>query len=441
MLYTFSGNANFKNKPFKNKPMDKSLLKEIILEQKKYIDTLEEGTEREDLLKLKKLFKMPHTLVVAGIRRVGKSTLLVQIMRRFFLKESFYFNFEDERLLNFTTSDFNSLYELLVELFSQRKIFFLDEVQNVKAWEIFVRRMQDKGFKFFITGSNASLLSRELGTKLTGRYIPQVLYPFSFREFLSFKDYRFQEDSLYQTAERGQIKKLFSEYLENGGMPEYLKYQNQEVLKSVYEDILYRDIAVRYDIKETKSLRELALYFLSNLGTLFTYNALKKFLKLGSVNTVKSYVNYLENSFLIFTVNLFSYSLKQQTVAAKKVYCLDNGLANAIAFRFSQDREKFLENLVFVELKRRGEEVYYYKTKSNLEVDFLLRKGRTAKQVIQVAQKLSDIKTREREIKSLISALKELKLKQGLILTEDTEEEIEQEGKKIIVQPVYKWLL
>ena len=421
--------------------MDKSLLKEIILEQRDFIDRAEQGIEREVLLGLKKYFKLPHTLVVAGIRRVGKSTLLVQLMRSFYKDTSYYFNFEDERLLNFKPNDFNSLYELMVELFDERKVFFFDEIQNVKGWENFVRRMQDRKFKFFITGSNASLLSRELGTKLTGRYLSQKLYPFSFKEFLSFKNYKFQQNNLYKTVERGKLKKFFNVYLKEGGMPEYLQYQNKEVLKNVYEDILYRDIAVRYDIKETKSLRELALYFLTNLGGLFSYNKLKKNLGLGSVNTVKSYVEHLENSFLIFTINLFSYSLKQQSVAPKKVYCLDNGLANAVSFRFSRDKGKFLENLVFVELKRRDEDIYYYKTKNNLEVDFLLKKGRKVKQLIQVSQNLKEAKTKEREVKGLTTALKELKLKQGLILTEDEEETITLKGIKIVVQPVYKWLL
>ena len=421
--------------------MDKSLLKEIILEQRDFIDRTEQGIEREALLNLKKYFKLPHTLVVAGIRRVGKSTLLVQLMRSFYKDTSYYFNFEDERLLNFEPNDFNSLYELMVELFGEKKVFFFDEIQNVKGWENFVRRMQDRKFKFFITGSNASLLSRELGTKLTGRYLSQKLYPFSFKEFLSFKNYKFQQNNLYKTVERGKLKKFFNVYLKEGGMPEYLQYQNKEVLKNVYEDILYRDIAVRYDIKETKSLRELALYFLTNLGGLFSYNKLKKNLSLGSVNTVKSYTEHLENSFLIFTINLFSYSLKQQAVAPKKAYYLDNGLANAVSFRFSRDKGKFLENLVFVELKRRDEDIYYYKTKNNLEVDFLLKKGRKVKQLIQVSQNLKEAKTKEREVKGLTTALKELKLKQGLILTEDEEETITLKGIKIVVQPVYKWLL
>ncbi|MCK5475989.1 MAG: ATP-binding protein [Candidatus Pacebacteria bacterium] len=421
--------------------MKRTLLKEIILEQQKEIKKKDGGIERIKLSQVKKYFKLPHTVIIAGIRRTGKSTLLFQIMDKFYKNNCYYFNFEDERLLNFQVEDFNALYELFIEIKGKKKNFFFDEIQNIKGWENFVRRMQDQGNKFFITGSNASLLSKELGTKLTGRYVYLELLPFSFKEYLSFKNISFNENSFFQTAERAKLKRNFSSYLKEGGMPEYLKYQEKEVLARTYEDILYRDIAMRYDLKQVKALRELALYFLSNLACLFSYNSLKKFLKLGSVNTVKNYVEYLENSFLIFTVNLFSYSLKQQFVAPKKVYCIDNGLSNSISFRFSRDKGKFLENLVFLELKRREEEIYYYKTKNNLEVDFLIREERKVKKLIQVTKSLDDFKTREREMKSLITAMKELKMKNGLILTEDEEDLIKDGNLKITVLPIWKWLL
>jgi len=421
--------------------MDKSLLKEIILEQKKEIQKIELGIEREKLSAIEKQIKLSHTIVIAGIRRVGKSTLLRQIMNSFYKDNCYYFNFEDERLLNFESKDFNNFYEILLELFGEKKVFFFDEIQNISGWENFVRRMQDSGFKFFVTGSNASLLSKELGTKLTGRYISQELYPFSFKEFLSFKGYEFDQKDLYQTVKRAKIKKFFNEYFKKGGLPEFLKYKDKEVLKKVYEDILYRDVATRYEIKEVKALRELSLYFLTNLACLFSYNRLKGMLKLGSVNTVKSYTEYLENSFLIFTVNLFSYSLKKQFIAPKKIYCIDNGLADSVSFRFSKNKGKFLENLVFLELKRRGHEIYYYKTENNLEVDFVLRKGIKIVEAIQVSQKLTDKKTKEREIKSLIQSLKELKLKKGMIITDDEEDVIKIDNLVINVVPCWKWLL
>jgi len=188
-------------------------------------------------------------------------------------------------------------------------------------------------------------------------------------------------------------------------------------------------------------LRELGLYLLSNIGTTFSYNNLKKILGLGSMNTVKSYADFLENSYLIFMISRFSYSLKQQFVSLKKVYCIDNGLAEAVAFQFSKNKGKFLENLVFLELRRAYPEIYYYKTANNLEVDFLIKSGKKDLTLIQVADNLDNEKTRQREINALIKAMDELKLKSALILTEDTEEEISLKGKVIKVKPIYKWLL
>ncbi|MEW6103242.1 MAG: ATP-binding protein [bacterium] len=421
--------------------MERELLKEIILEQQEVIKNKEIGIERQDLSKIKEYIPLLHTILISGMRRVGKSTLLAQIIDRFYKGNIYYLNFEDERLINFEPEDFNHLYESFVELFGKQKAFFLDEVQNVKGWEMFVRRMSEAGFKFFITGSNASLLSKEIGTKLTGRYLTCELYPFSFKEFLKLKGYLLTKNALSLTAKRAEIKGLFNEYLKEGGMPEYLKFRNPEILKKVYDDILYRDIVARYDIKETKSLRELALYFLSNPGSLFSHNKLKKALGLGSVNTIKAYTEYLENSFMIFVANIFSYSLKQQFIAPKKAYCIDNRLADCISFKFSKNRGKFLENLVVTELRRRGKELYYYKTRKGLEVDILIRKGEGVEGLIQVTQSLSDVTVRQRELKSLTAAMEELGLQKGLILTQDEEEKIKLSDKVINVKPVYKWLL
>lgn len=421
--------------------MNKELLKEIIVEQHQNLSTKDEGLKREIIEDLQKQFKLPHSLVISGIRRVGKSTLLLQIMRNYYQDKCYYFSFEDERLLNFTSQDFNQLHELFIELFGEKKVFFFDEIQNIEGWENYVRRMQDTGFKFFLTGSNASLLSRELGTKLTGRYLSVELHPFSFSEFLSYKEYKLKKEYFQTTAERGKIKRLFNQYLKNGGMPEYLKYQDQEILKRIYEDILYRDIVTRYDLKEVTALRSLALYYFTNLATLVSFNKLKELLRLGSVNTISSYTNYLENSFLVFTINLYSYSLAQQFIASKKVYCLDNGLAESVSFRFSQDKGRFLENLVFIELKRRRQEIFYYKTKVGQEIDFVLREGKDIKTVIQVSENLNNEKTKKREVESMKQALLELNLDEGLILTFDEQEEIIVDNKLIKILSVYQWLL
>ena len=421
--------------------MHKSLLKEIVLEHEKDRQDIDAGIPRAALSIASRHATLPHAVVVSGVRRSGKSTLLNQIISDLYKKGVYYFNFEDERLVDFDVDDFNHLYEVFLELYGDKKIFFFDEVQNVPQWEVFVRRMQGKGCKFFITGSNASLLSKELGTKLTGRNVNVELFPFSFMEFLSFKGFQLSKNGLSLTSERAAIKKYFAEYLKYGGMPEYLKYQDTTLLKRLYEDILYRDIVARYGIKQVKPLRELGLYLLSNIGGTFSYNNLKNVLGLGSMNTIKRYADFMENSYLIFLVSKFSYSLKQQFVSLKKIYCIDNGLSEAVAFQFSKNKGKFLENLVFLELRRKFQEIYYYKTTNNLEVDFLFKSGKNDLKLIQVADNLDNEKTRQRELNALEKAMDELKLKTALILTEDTEEEIVLKGKVLMVKPIYKWLL
>ena len=421
--------------------MEKQLLREIILEQKDLMESLEPGTKRDALDTVRRYLALPHTVVISGIRRSGKSTLLRQIMGEFYNNDAYYFNFEDERLLNFGPQDFNVLYEVFLELFGEKKIFFFDEIQNVEHWETFVRRMQDYGHKFFITGSNASLLSRELGTKLTGRCVMVSLFPFSFREFLHFKGQDITFNTLSVTKGRSLAKRLFNEYLEHGGMPEYLKYKDTVVLKRTYDDILYKDIVVRHEIKAVKELRELSLYFMSNSGCIFSCNNLKNMLQLGSVNTVKSFTDYLENSFLLFTSNVFSFSLKKQFITQRKAYSIDNGIMNAISFQFSRNRGRFLENMVFVELKRRYEEVYYYRTKNGREVDFLVRHDKRNIILIQVTDSFSGAIVRQRETDALFAAMEELKVHKALILTDDNEETIRMKGKTLTVKPVYKWLI
>lgn len=421
--------------------MDSELLKEIVIEQQKVLETRPVGIERNGLEQLKEYFTLPHVVIIAGIRRAGKSTLLSQIQHSLQPNGAYYFNFEDERLLDFQVADFNRLYEVLLELYGERKIFFFDEIQNVQGWERFVRRMNDRGFKFFITGSNASLLSRELGTKLTGRHVSYTLYPFSFQEYLLFQGYQLQKKDMLETTKRAVIKKHFIEYIQQGGMPEYLTYHNPESVQEVYNNILYRDIIVRYGITETKSLRELSLYLLSNIGVPFSFNGLKKVLGLGSMNTVKSYIEYLENSFLFFTLNLYQDSVKRQIIAPKKVYSIDTAFIDIMGFRFSENQGRLLENIVFLELLRRGGDIYYYKTEQKGEVDFLIRQNKKQTAIIQVSWRIEDEKTKQREVQNLIAAMDELHLERSLLLTYDTSETIKVEKKTITVQPVYQWLV
>lgn len=418
--------------------MDIQVLREIIREQKAVFEA--EGPEglieREALKKVSEFLKLPHTLVISGLRRSGKSTLLKQIHKNFCGNELvYYLNFEDERLIGFEAGDFNLLYETFIELFGKSSVFFFDEIQNVEGWEHFVRRMYDRGFKFIITGSNSSLLSRELGTKLTGRYVGLELYPFSFLEFLKFKGIPSPKEPL--TEERGLIKGAFNEYLEKGGIPEYLRFENVELLKTLYENILYKDILVRYGLGDEKALRELSLYIFSNYSSEVNYSKLQKMLGLGSANTVKNYIGYLENSYMVFTIPKYDFSLKKQIYAPKKVYAIDSAFINLISFKFSRDRGKMLENLVFLELKRRSMDLYYHRGRQ--ECDFIVAENEKPVEAIQVTMALTG--NREREYGGLLEALEAYGLDSGIILTESEEFEETIQGKKVIVRPIWKWLL
>lgn len=303
------------------------------------------------------------------------------------------------------------------------------------------RRLIDEGYKLFISCSNASLLSRELGTRLTGRYLALELLPFSFREYLRFFNIDPDEYSeTLTTAQIGELLKQFNDYVRNGGIAMALKFPQMDVHKTLYENVIFRDIMTRYGIKHDKELRELSLYLLSNTGKPFAYNKLKGNLGLGSVTTVKNFVDCLCDSWLFFTTNVFRFSLKDQTgpQSAKKVYAIDTGMINSLAFKVGEDRGRLLENIVFLELVRRRSEIYFFRTKKCLEVDFYLK---NPGKLIQVCASMENSETEKRETGALIAAMEELKIKDAMILTEDEERDITVKNHKIRVMPVYKWLL
>jgi len=420
--------------------MDKDTIKQVVLEQERANKIATTGIQREQLASIESLVPLPHAIVISGVRRCGKSTLMRQILKKHYEDQYYFVDFEDERFVNFTTQDFNILYEVLIELYGLKQVFFFDEIQNIEGWELFVRCIHRDKNKVFITGSNASLLSSELSTRLTGRHIVVELLPFSFREYLQYYRITYNEKSFLITQEKAILKKYFNDFLENGGMPEYLEHKNPLVLKNVYENILYKDVIVRYDVKEVKAIRELTLDLLSNFGTPLSYTNLKNSLNLGSVNTVKNYIHYLENAYLIFTLDRFSFSVSQQTLLQKKVYAIDTGLVKQIAFHFSNKQGRYLENIVYLELRRRYKEIFYYKTEGNLEVDFLIREGTKIALLIQVTESLKDPKTRDREYTALVKAMGEVHAEKGLILTQD-EEPADPEFPKIEVAAIYQWLL
>lgn len=412
--------------------MKLDILEEVVIDQKENIAKKEIGFKRH--INTEKTLNTKQITVISGIRRCGKSTLLWQLMQNF--DSYYYLNFDDERLINFTIEDFRELMIIFKKQYNASTIFF-DEVQNVEGWERFIRRLFDEDYKIFITGSNSKLLSSELATHLTGRYIKIELYPFSFAEFLEFNKVSTEKLS---SDTKSKILKNLDEYLNNGGFPEYLKYKDEEFIKRVYEDVVYKDLIARFKIRNINQFKKLSHYLFSNFTGEISYNSLKTILGIKSANTISEYISVLQEAYLLFELYKFEYSLKKQYTSNKKIYAIDNGIRNKVAFRFSEDKGKLLENIVFTELKRRQKEVFFYKTKNNKEVDFLYFEDNIY-HLFQVAYDINDHKTREREINSLIEASKEIENSKLYLITYNSQEKIAFEDKTISVVPVWKWLL
>lgn len=398
----------------------KETLAEVAGSQSEYILNSDYGIPREETDQIKIPFKF--AIVISGIRRSGKSTLLRQLISRF--KSFNYFNFEDVRAFGFELGDFKRLEEIFAAK-PGSNVYFFDEIQNVANWEIFVRTLVDKKKKVIITGSNASLLSKEIGTKLTGRHIRYELFPFSYIEYLTF-------------SRRKPSVKSFKSYFLNGGFPEYLKNCNDLILQELFNDIIARDIIVRYNLRNSKVVKDIALYLLSNVGKEFTYQRLKKLYELGSANSVITLLNYYEDSYMLFTIPQFDYSFRKQIVNPKKIYAVDTGFIRANSVSFSRDEGRLFENVVFLQLKRKSKEIFYFR-KDN-ECDFITKDAKQRLNAYQVCYKLEE-ENKKREINGLLDALDYLNLKSGLILTFNQEDEFNIKGKKIIVKPVWKWLL
>ncbi len=412
----------------------KELLRSVIFDQQ--LEQWNEGFIRRQISDA--VMQGEEIVVISGIRRCGKSTLLNQI-RYFHEEKDYYLNFDDERLIHFRVDDFQLLYETFIELFGMQQTFYFDEIQNVPGWERFVRRLHDQRNKVYLTGSNATMLSLELGTHLTGRYVTIELYPFSFREFLQFKGQPVSAKELSATSGRATLQRLFSEYLTQGGFPSYLKSGNSEYLKSLFESILYRDVMVRNRLTGERELLELVNYLASNLSRPVSFNALAGITGVKNATTIKNYLYFLQNSYLLFLVSKFDFALKKQIQNAKKIYFIDNALVKRIGFTFSGELGRYLENLVFIELKRRSAEIFYYHDR--LECDFIERKGIGVHSAIQVCYTLDGAETRNREVAGLKAAMEHFNLPTGMILTNDQEETITAGDKKISVIPVWKWLL
>ncbi len=424
------------------------MFEKIIAEQNKHwTDALTEtGIPREKLEKLVLYINQKQILVITGIRRAGKSYLLKQLIEHLLKHKT---NAKNILFLNLETPYFEEYkdkvlylekifeeYRSLVD--PQGKIFvFLDEVQFFKNWQVFVKAKYETGaVKFVITGSNSWLLSSEYATLLSGRTINLDLYPFSFSEFCTAKKIEINSKIAIATNE-SKIKKVLREYLKWGGFPEitFLESEEQksEILINYYNNIVYRDIIPRFQIANIRQTQELAHYLLSNIGKVTSYNQLSKIIGI-SDKTVKEYIHYFIQSYLLFEVTIYSPSLKKQMANQKKVYAGDVGFPRALGFSFSEESGRFLENIVYLELKRKNQEIYYFKEQR--ECDFIVKERKKGISAFQVCSLITP-ENREREFGGLKEAMEKLNLKHGTILTLDQEES----AGKINVIPVWKWML
>ena len=389
-------------------------LKNCVKSQKEELDLIDVGIKRE--LEIDE--NVPHILVISGIRRAGKSTLLKQVIKRH--KSFNYFNFEDPRAIGFEVNDFQKLKEIFYEENHKSDRTFFDEIQNVEGWERFVRYLHDMKEKVMITGSNASLLSRELGTKLTGRYLGYEVFPFSYSEFLVFNKEK-------------PCKESFESYLLYGGFPEFLVSKKNEYHRELFKSIINRDIIVRHNLKEGKPIIDLGLFLITNSGNEFSYNRLKSLLDIGSATTVSEYVSFLEDCYLLFTVPKFEFSYRKQIKNPKKVYCIDTGLSKNISASNLDDKGKYLENAVYLFLRRKYKEIFYFKEKR--ECDFVVRDGGKVIMAVQVCHELTSGNL-ERELGGLKEAMSKFKLKEGFIITLDGNDKFE----NVNVVPAWKWM-
>jgi len=414
------------------------------------VNLSQDTVPRLSLPEISRFMPDKQILALIGIRRAGKSTLMFQLMEELVHrgtdeKNLLYVNFEEPLFTQYLSLDMlDNILTAFREIVrpSGRIVLFLDEIQNIPSWERWVRVRTDQGVKVIISGSSSKLLSSELATLLTGRQISFHVYPFSFREFMFFQGVH-AENLLDTLKQKAQIGALLHDYLKWGGFPEAVlmtdEYKKRILLTQYFEDILYKDVAFRHGLKDINLLKKLGVYVLTNIGNKISYSRLAREMALPSVETVRHYFSFLQEAFLLYELPKFSFKYREQVKAPRKLYAADPGMRNAVAFRFSQDIGRLAENFVFLELKRRGYEVFYFQKKH--EVDFYARHESGDALLVNVAWEIAGRATRQREVTGLQEAMSELGVDRALLLTERTEEEIKVPEGDIAVRPLWLWTL
>lgn len=437
--------------------MNKEKIIEVLSEWNFWAKDINTGILRVNYLdKLFKFIKSDKVISIVGVRRSGKSTLIRQMAKTLIQKNVssnniLIINFEEPQFEYLDVKFLIKIYQAYLEIIKpQGKPFiFLDEIQNVKGWERFVRSINEKKeAHIVISGSSSNLLSEELATVLTGRQLYFEIFPLDLYEFLNFRSIKIEtkRDIVINAL---TIKRILREYIHFGGFPEVVLNEDEEfrrrVLISYYEDIINRDVVQRFRIKKIDQLKVLARFYLTNISSYISFNSVSRFIKL-PVETIRRFSSYIETSYLVFFIKRFSFSVKEQENSARKIYSIDAGLSNSVGFKFSKDLGKIAENIVALKLKAIQTqnpfiEIYYWKSHhGDKEVDFIIKDGLEVKKLIQVCWDVSDEKTKKREIEALLKAMEEFNLKEGLIITEDYDEEQKIKGMKIVFVSLWKWL-
>jgi predicted AAA+ superfamily ATPase len=414
--------------------MDKKHLREVLIDQKEAFENQSGLIERD--LPLDGYLKTRQVVVISGVRRCGKSSLMFLIKEALNLGESeyCYCNFDDERITYYPTL-LNDIYAIHLEMYREEPTFFFDEIQEIPGWEKFVNRMYEQGKKLFVTGSNATLLSSEISTSLTGRNKVLKLFPFSFSEYLRLQKRAYDIQRL-SVKQRSLLMNDLDTYLTMGGFPLVLKENDPEIAHSLFQDILYRDIVARYNLSNVEEIKRIGIYLLSNIGKIFSYATLQSISGVKSLSSVKNYLHYYESSYLLYYLRKFDYSVKKQVMNSRKAYVVDNTIARRLGFRFSEDKSRLLENAVFVELRRRGKEVYYFSGRN--ECDFLVKENLDITEAIQVTAELNT-RNFDRKMGGLTEAMQKFNIPKGtlIVLQESvlTKRQTDNRGK-IIRNPI-----
>lgn len=384
-----------------------------------------------------KWLETKQVVVISGVRRCGKSYLLRQIRKKS-VERDYFLRFDDDRLINFTVEDFETLDSCFAEIYGLQRTYFFDEIQNVTGWELYVRRLYNQGAKVFITGSNAKMLSREMGTHLSGIHLPVELYPFSFAEYLQFREIQVDKKDFYTTLGTAALVRELKAYMQSGGFPAYLAGESDDYISSLYQSIVYKDVLMRNHISNGREVLELMHFLASNAAKRHSYMSLARVVGVKHSDTIKNYVQCLEETYLLAQLMKFAHSVKSQEGSIKKMYLIDNAIIKVVGFNSSDNLGTLLENMIFIELKRRGLDVFYHDGAK--ECDFIVRKGIKIVQCIQVTVSIAEDRTRKRELEGLLDAAREYATTDNIIITlDDDGVQLDCDNAKVV--PAWKFLL